>query len=440
METITNLAEQLLPDDLRDDTQPPPAVGQTGPASISDDLKLRELSLHLRSLAVFFNVRNQPFDEREAAEVWTRDFANEMRVAREIMLRAARLALDFSSRGEPLDLPGVSALDLTNLAEALCDAATLAEAVAGVGVSFDAFAALGRNVKRELERSSTAARLRQIYSGYGVGDLQLPLRLIIENLRSDKLSTDVRRIFVDLARLTDYLRWIEVGLAADQPLKQTLGVFALLHEEARALQELIDKRALRADDLGAEIYDVLDSTAYAINMELRKVFGFELVGLTALRQAPLIYIKVEQAHGLLSNCFQQSTVALAQQFDPNVEGKQLFDTFQTRLDQSLALCRDLWQLLQFVRRAERERDRHPISSFKSRLRGFRDGSLRYLMYKDWEAYERFVEEISRAHGAVELAPALHRFDCYLETLLGQVRMRAVLADQPLDFLTEEAAP
>ncbi|HYE64953.1 MAG TPA: hypothetical protein VD966_05190, partial [Pyrinomonadaceae bacterium] len=64
----------------------------------------------------------------------------------------------------------------------------------------------------------------------------------------------------------------------------------------------------------------------------------------------------------------------------------------------------------------------------------RHGSMHYLMYRDWEEFERFVVEVMDTRSAGELAPVLHRFARYLETLLGQVRMRAVLNDHPFDFL------
>ena len=54
------------------------------------------------------------------------------------------------------------------------------------------------------------------------------------------------------------------------------------------------------------------------------------------------------------------------------------------------------------------------------------------MYKDWEVLERFVEEASAAKSSTDLQPVLHRFHAFLETLFGQVNMRAVLADHPFD--------
>jgi hypothetical protein len=55
------------------------------------------------------------------------------------------------------------------------------------------------------------------------------------------------------------------------------------------------------------------------------------------------------------------------------------------------------------------------------------------MYKDWEACERFIEEVSAARGAIELTPVLHRFGAFLETLFNQVSMRTVLADHAFDY-------
>src|SRR5947209_19246929 len=110
-------------------------------------------------------------------------------------------------------------------------------------------------------------------------------------------------------------------------------------------------------------------------MELRKVFAHELLELSSLRQAPAIYIKVETAHGLLSNCFRQSAISLAQLFNRSIEGSQLFNEFQTRLEQSLVLRRDLWVLLELVRRAEKEPEPQAIERLMKRLVAFYEGKI-----------------------------------------------------------------
>lgn len=436
------LEQQLVSEELaaEDDFQPSPTQPSPTEASI-DDRMIRQLSLLLRCLYAFFKIKNHPLTETEEAEIWTRNFVNETRIAREILLRATRLTLGCAPQGENTNFVGIDNHAVISLAEMLTEAATLCETIIDAPqVSFDAFTSLGNMITRQLDQASAAINLRRVYTDYNLDDLQPTLRTVIDGMDSEQTMTDVRRIFIDLARLNDYMHWMEDDLRADRPLKQTLALFTLLHDEAQTLREHIEKRALRAVDAGSDVFEVLDSIGYALNMELRKVFGYELIGLSALRQAPIIYVKVEQSYGLLSNCFQQSTVTLAQSFDRTIQGAELFQTFQTRLDQSLALCRDLYELLKFIRRAAGERDRYPVSSYKARLKAFREGSLRYLMYKDWDTYERFAEEIGATTGAVELAPVLHRFDCYLETLLNQIKMRAVLADQPLEFLGAQQTP
>ena len=51
------------------------------------------------------------------------------------------------------------------------------------------------------------------------------------------------------------------------------------------------------------------------------------------------------------------------------------------------------------------------------------------MYSDWPQFESFCERIKLSITQLpDLESVLHQFRCYLETLLGQVRMRAVLAN------------
>src|SRR5205085_12162351 len=176
------------------------------------------------------------------------------------------------------------------------------------------------------------------------------------------------------------LRNVEGALRRDLPLKQYLPLFTLAHEEARALIELIERRALSAGELDASVQTALDSTAYAVSMELCKVFAHELIGLATQRDPTVIFTRIENAHGLLRECFQQTVVTLAQVFDPAFDGTQLFPFFHTRLEQSLVLRRDLWALRAEVRRTEKETGQ--FAPLLAQLRTFQAGSMAHLMLKD----------------------------------------------------------
>ena len=392
----------------------------------------RDLSLWLRGIESFFDLEMHP--SVEAGGAGRSDLTNETRILHQALQKALHLAASCGQQlvrmGRERDAP---------LAESLSDLIVLCEHALGdrpVGVRH--WQSLANLFMQHVFSSSAARDLFLIARQAEEDDLHPKLRVAIELCPEARLRDDLRHIFVALTRMSWWLQRIEAELQRDLPLKVTLPIFVLIHREARELISFIEGRALRTEGLGEQIFNTLDASAYALSMELKKVFAHELVGVIESREAPFIYARIEDATGLLTDCFQQTIVTIAQLFDGSINGASLFPSFHTRLEQSLKLRQDLWNLLQSVRSVERERHQLSINSLIERLEEFRRGSMRYLMYKDWESLERFIEEVSTAHGLSELVPVLHRFSVYLEALFGQVNMRLVLADHPFEFASSEA--
>ena len=257
--------------------------------------------------------------------------------------------------------------------------------------------------------------------------LSAPLAALVRSLEPASFSDTMRRLFTDLARLLDYLRLIEKKVQQDQLLASTFSVFNNVHKESLALIEHIEAAILSMEGADEELLSTLDGISYAIGHEIGRVYGFELVGISDPHSPP-IRAKLERAHGMLRNCFQQSTIALTQIFNSALDGEELFNDFHARREEALILYRDLWQLVHLARRADKECDQFSVALLLAHLKRFRDGSMCFLMYKDWEEYERFVKRVAGARRILEIGPALEGLACYLETLLGQVRLRSVLAN------------
>ncbi|HKC66225.1 MAG TPA: hypothetical protein VKB86_21450 [Pyrinomonadaceae bacterium] len=418
----------------------------------------RELKMWVRGLRSFFSLQNRPQAEINRSDLVKHDWTSELRIVKAALLRASRLVFHlihleksdstiFDADGVGLSLSdgGSSNMDaeveaeqkddsLYNVAALLDDACELCESLLEAErVSLHAWTNLGESLMRLFDRIEGLRAYKQIVSRQATLNIPASLLAITRDVKPAAFRADLLRIFSGIFELLHYLSHVEKLLRRDQSLKQTLPVFTLVHDDARALNNFIRTRTLKIEGLEQQVFEILDGTNYAIRMELRKVFAHELLELSSLRQAPAIYIKVETAQGLLSNCFRQSAISLAQLFNPSIEGSQLFNEFQTRLEQSIVLRRDLWVLLQLVRRAEKEPEHQAIERLMKKLVSFYEGSLRYLMFKDWESCERFMEEIGAARGAAELSPVLHRFTAYLEALSSQVNMRAVLLDHPFDY-------
>ena len=236
-------------------------------------------------------------------------------------------------------------------------------------------------------------------------------------------------ILREMLRFFDWLARIENNLQKLDTLLESLSLLEVLEFEARSLTDYIDTQAIKAAQGNERLNDVLDGISYGITHDLRRIFERELVRGITEQSIPIVYGKIMHAHGLLTNCFQQSTITLLQVFKPAVDGSKLFNDVELRLQQSLILCKDLSSLMRFVRLAQAKCDPDVLRSVTARILEFRDGSMQYLMYKDWRGYESLaLEVITAIENNLDPKPLLHRFICYLEVLYGHVKMRAVLAD------------
>ncbi len=248
----------------------------------------------------------------------------------------------------------------------------------------------------------------------------------IENRGQAEITSNVLR---ELVRFFDWLARIDNNLHKLDTLRESLSLLEVLHLEAHLLVGFIETEAMPAENVGDSLREVLDGIVYSINHDLRRIFERELVRTVPEQSTPVVYGKIVHAHGLLSNCFQQATITLLQSFEPAVDGAMLFNDAELRLRQSLVLCRDLSSLLRFVRRAETQTDPDILRKVVGKILEFRDGSMQYLMYKDWRGYENLALEVVTAiENNGEAQPLLHQLACFLEILYGHVKMRAVLAD------------
>jgi hypothetical protein len=423
----------------------PGAVGLGVEQALAHDPQ-REVRLHLRALASYLAVANHPFCEANRAALLLHDFAPELRIIRDFAMRCAALlgqnpthaagsfvSSNFYGEGARSGLSGDSN-SILPAHESLASSVVLGDLHLLCEGLLEA-----RSVSFRTWTSFTRLGMRQLSAMAGdlIGDdasewrvtVTSDLQALTAGISPDSLSADVSLVFQRLLGMLEVTKLIGAALAADEPLKLTLPFFTLLRSETRRLLDLLTERTLRIEGLDPAVHEYLDGVAYAIRMELRKAFEHELVGLAALRNATQLFGRIENAHGLLRDCFQQSVISVARVFNPRFDADGLFNNFKTKLEQSLLLRGELWDILSASKRGG-ESGLFDLGDLLGRLDKFRTGSLRFLMYKDWEAFERFVEELSAAKSTAQLQPVLHRFQAFLETLFSQVSMRAVLADYP----------
>ena len=260
-------------------------------------------------------------------------------------------------------------------------------------------------------------------------NLQREIDGVIRRIENPGLAEIASNILGELVRFFAWLSRIDENLQKLDTLLESLSLLEVLQVEAHSLVDYIETKAMPAEAINDKLREVLDGIIYSVNHDLRRIFERELVRTVAEQSPPVVYGKILHAHGLLSNCFQQAMITMLQSFNPAVDGATLFNDSELRLKQSLVLCRDLSSLLRFARRAETQTDPDTLRKVVAKILEFRDGSMQYLMYKDWRGYETLaLEVVTSIENNLDAQPLLHQFGCYLEILYGHVKMRAVLAN------------
>lgn len=260
-------------------------------------------------------------------------------------------------------------------------------------------------------------------------NLQNEIASAIKQIEQPELREIAQNILGELLRFFDWLARIDSNLRKLDTLLESLSILEILQVETHSLADFIETRAMRSPVVNDKLREVLDGINYGINHDLRRIFERELVGGITDQSTPIVYGKILHAHGLLTNSFQQSTITLLQIFKPTLETSRLFNDSELRLQQSLILCRELSSLMRVVRLAQAQAEPDILRAVVDQILEFRDGTMQYLMYRDWRGYEGLaLEVITAIENNLDPKALLHRFACFLDVLYGHVKMRAVLAD------------
>lgn len=409
-----------------------------------------ELGLWLSGLESFLNVQNYLFAEEHRTKAASRDWTQEFRLTHWTLLLCSRLMFqlgrtlkeDDSIEEFDFDFEQDSsskaveftADEIYQFSQIVKDSVQLNEALLRAApLKFGEWTAWSNLLADKLRTAEIFSKLIEFAEKKGEQFLPEVLRNLLESKPlSLATQTDLRLVLPHFGKILQWLNEIEKMLKNDEPLKPALLLFSRIYEQIQELMGFVNNRLLRFSNEDDDLFGLLDGAAYTASIELRKVYHHELAGIVEIRQTPLIYAKIETAYSLLNDSFQQTLVTFAQLIEPKIEPTKLFPNFQSKLQQSQILRRNLWQSLQVVREAEKNPEKTKLDALHKHLTEFNDTTLHFLFYKDMETVERFIEEVLVTPDKKDLVPILHRFGAYLETLFGQINMRAVLANHPFE--------
>jgi hypothetical protein len=419
--------------------------------------ELFELEMWLRSFERFFRIGSQPLSERETRALSARNWSEELRLVDNALLRVVQLSASILTE-EQVDLARFDRYVESNLSaeegldpyiEKLVRHTVPETALTLLRQSFEdlhlllldlvklsrlpyaTFTAVGTIVYREVRRSDLLALLidkkfKPVHDRIG----NRAVSRVIRGIPDPGERRQAAKVFLELFRLLHYLEYTDPARLAEEELRDSILLFALVVSEARLLLSYIERRVLRGRDTTRPLYQVYDSFVYCIPLELKKVVNTELTDISVTRQSENVRTRVENSHGILKDCFQQSVVQLAQALDPGIDGNRIFPDFSARRDQSLALRDGLARVVRALREFQEKKDEASAGAMKDRISEFYDHHIKYLMYRDWSGFELFYIEILKCGSLTGLLQIAHRFETFLMTLLREVQKRSLLQGAP----------
>ena len=322
----------------------------TTPVISTADVAMR-LGVWLSGLYSFLQIRNYSFGESNRAKASTRDWTKEFHLTNTSLLLCSKLTLQLlktlgdqkyspSQNNEAIVQSAVSEFsfeEISELAEVLKHSILLNEALLrSTPLRFGEWIAWANILNDKLKQVEVIQKLIVLAEKEGEKFLPRELQRILESKPIPfAVEADLRIILPRIAKILKWLDVIDEMRQKDEPLKTTLLLFARIYEQTQEMMSYISNRLLRFPNENDPVFEALDSTIYAASIESKKVFNYELAGLTEIRQTPRIFAKVETSYSLLNDSFQQTLVNFAQLIEPNLEPSKLFPNFQTKLEQSL---------------------------------------------------------------------------------------------------------
>lgn len=415
------------------------------------------LETWLKGMRSFFSLENLPLTEQERRELPTRDFSAEVSIMRKAVETCDRYGCAVLGTDAGVEVEFEHFIDIqmrrhriqdfniSRIAEQLTPAdsiSRLVEFLNDIRITIDAFGAqdrrldcrlflsLGRTFVRELRSCRyvdmlMSQRFRLQYDSVDNKAVSAALRLVPREFRRDTALT-----ILFLLRFLKYLRLISAGLKLDRPLKQYLVLFALLNEEMKSLSESIRTRFLKNRETGHALQNAAELISYSLRVEAQRVMRRELIMLQGESDPGAVYTRVENSHGLLRNCCRSCITTLVQSVDPAFDAAALFPSRSGELVASEKLRQDLWNLRRYLKDVIDNREELNPTSVMERLISFKEGSLRFLMYRDWAEFEAFSDALAVSGNFLELRTQIRKFTDFLETLIQEVSKRSVFQQSP----------
>ncbi len=265
---------------------------------------------------------------------------------------------------------------------------------------------------------------------------------IVKQLEDKALKKHLSTVYIYLFRLVRFIGFIDISTQRMVSLNSALIILILLRAEIRVFLAYLDTSIKKIHD--PELAMLLQSISYQFSMESKRVFMQELKNVHRKKALKTYRGKLENSTGILRNLTEQTIVQLSQHFYPDIKGEDIFESFVTKLEQSLRLREDIFVLHTFITIFDRhvgnpDKRGKIFVSLKNYMLYFESFTFRFLRHDDYEEFAVFFNDIhsvseETVHGFDfhTVYDKIKHFKIYLEAALRNISNRAELVDISID--------
>lgn len=263
---------------------------------------------------------------------------------------------------------------------------------------------------------------------------------VVKSITDKGIKKYISYLFLYLFRILRYLRSVDNSQRFGS-LNVAAVILILIRSEIGVLMGYLEKSASSIKDTHLSM--LFKAISYQFAMESKRVYNQELKEIFRNRSASRFKASIENSHGILRNLTEQSVIQTIQFFDPSVKGEDIFESFVTRLEQSLRLRDDVIILENFLRLFEDSRspeERQKImDAMTNYMLYFQSFTFRLLRYEDYEEFAAFFDKFLSFGREIigkdiqGLLNEVHKFRIFVGTCIRQISNRAELLNIPPDM-------
>ncbi len=418
--------------------------------------QLFELGMWLKSIESYFRLEGNQLFHSPGYTISQRNFVEEIKIIDNLLLRITRLCVNIIGTEEwnlikfyeyvdnillKKESPRVVSKlrdedyqrSIQELFQQLADIRLIIkDFLNNSRLSYDAFAGVGKIINREISSFNFLEELKaydfnQIYDRVE----NSKVASVVKQIEDKLVRKEQARIFLELFRLLNYLRFIDPGEDDVDSVKMSLPIFAQFYNELHILFSYIEQSIKTMSSHLISYAEILRNFIVTTNGELKKVFNHELLGIVNLDNEMEVRKKVLDSCRILQNQIERSIVHFGQFFDRSLKGGDIFDHFLTRREETLQLRRTILEIMKSLDAFLMDKDKDTFKVFLGQLSKFKDNYITYLRYQDWEIFEDFISRFLKAKDQKALLKISEEFDKYLSELFQQIGNRSVLSDEYL---------